>query len=195
MQKRKYFDNKLIKNRILHILQRFKSFLLGFSTKLHAGWLFTSAFCDVFGVLVRVNRRLIATVMSTLWVKKHAALVLGRLKTSGNVINFQNFFTVELNNKSAARPLGRNVAAAKPDESSWRWWTDWSSIIFDVWRGLEQSVISDATNEWRRRLRVCIRTKEGYLSISVRRLLLVCVSWAITGQPRSISVDSRSHIS
>ena len=31
--------------------------------------------------------------------------------------------------------------------------------------GLEQSVINDATNEWRRRLCVCIRAKGGHLSI------------------------------
>ena len=35
--------------------------------------------------------------------------------------------------------------------------------LIDVWHRFEQSVIDDAVDEWRKRLYVCIRVKEGNL--------------------------------
>jgi len=34
--------------------------------------------------------------------------------------------------------------------------------LIDVWHGFEKSVIDDAVDEWRKRLRKCIRIKEGH---------------------------------
>ena len=45
--------------------------------------------------------------------------------------------------------FGRNVAAALPDESLWRWWTEAARWLA---RGLKQSIINDAINEWRKRV-------------------------------------------
>ena len=37
--------------------------------------------------------------------------------------------------------------------------------LFDVWDNLEQSVIDDAIDQWRPRLRACVRAKGGILNI------------------------------
>ena len=37
----------------------------------------------------------------------------------------------------------------------------------DVWDSLEQSVIDDAIDQWRSRLRVCVRAKGGHFEQSV----------------------------
>ena len=34
--------------------------------------------------------------------------------------------------------------------------------LIDVWRGMQQSVIDNAVNEWRKRLRACVRAKGGH---------------------------------
>jgi len=34
--------------------------------------------------------------------------------------------------------------------------------LIDVWRGLQQSVVDEAIDEWRKRLRACVRVKGGH---------------------------------
>ena len=34
--------------------------------------------------------------------------------------------------------------------------------LIDVWQGLQQSVIDSAINEWRRRLRSCVKAQGGH---------------------------------
>jgi len=34
--------------------------------------------------------------------------------------------------------------------------------LIDVWRGLQQSVVDEAIDEWRKRLRACVHVKAGH---------------------------------
>jgi len=40
--------------------------------------------------------------------------------------------------------------------------TELKERLIDVWRGLQQSVVDEAIDEWRKRLRACVRVKGGY---------------------------------
>ena len=43
--------------------------------------------------------------------------------------------------------------------------------LIDVWAGIQQSLIDDAINQWRKRLRACVRAKGGCVgSVSARSL-------------------------
>jgi len=37
--------------------------------------------------------------------------------------------------------------------------TELKERLIDVWRGLQQSLVDEAVDEWRKRLRSCIRVK------------------------------------
>jgi len=53
--------------------------------------------------------------------------------------------------------MGRNTAAGLPDKVH-----DLDELKqrhIDVWHGLGQNIIDDAIDEWRKRLRACIRAK------------------------------------
>jgi len=39
--------------------------------------------------------------------------------------------------------------------------------LIDVWNGMEQGVIDDAIDEWRRCLRACVQAKGGHFEYSV----------------------------
>ena len=40
--------------------------------------------------------------------------------------------------------------------------TDLKQRLSDIWNGLLQSIIDDAVDDWRKRLRVCVKEKGGY---------------------------------
>jgi len=40
--------------------------------------------------------------------------------------------------------------------------TELKERLIDVWRGLQQSVVDEAIDEWLKRLRACVRVKEGH---------------------------------
>jgi len=44
---------------------------------------------------------------------------------------------------------------------------DLKQRLIDVWDSLEQSVIDDAIDQWRSRLRACVRAKGGYFEQSL----------------------------
>ena len=45
-------------------------------------------------------------------------------------------------------------------KSRWKMWINWSSAWWrEVWSGLQQTVVDDAIDEWRRRLWACVRVK------------------------------------
>ena len=39
--------------------------------------------------------------------------------------------------------------------------------LIGVWAGVQQSLIDDAINQWRKRLRVCVRARDGHLEHSL----------------------------
>jgi len=39
--------------------------------------------------------------------------------------------------------------------------TELKEHLIDMWRGLQQSVMDEAIDEWRKRLRACVRVKGG----------------------------------
>jgi len=51
--------------------------------------------------------------------------------------------------------MGRNAAVGLPDHDL----DELKQRLIDVWHGLGQNVIDDAIDEWRKRLRACIRAK------------------------------------
>ena len=51
-------------------------------------------------------------------------------------------------------------AARLPVASSRRHWTE--ATLLDVWHGMEQGVIDNAIDEWRRRIRACVWAKGGH---------------------------------
>jgi len=59
---------------------------------------------------------------------------------------------------------------------------DLKQRLIDVWDSLEQSVIDDAINQWRSRLRACVRAKGGHfeqslkLAFELRHKLTFCLS-------------------
>jgi len=40
--------------------------------------------------------------------------------------------------------------------------TELKERLIDVWRGLQQSVVDEAIDEWHKRLRSCVRVKGGH---------------------------------
>jgi len=40
--------------------------------------------------------------------------------------------------------------------------TEVKEHLIDVWHGLQQSVVDEAIDEWRKRLRACVRVKRGH---------------------------------
>ena len=40
--------------------------------------------------------------------------------------------------------------------------TELKERLIDVWRGLQQSVVDEAIDEWRKRLLACVRVKGGH---------------------------------
>jgi len=65
------------------------------------------------------------------------------------------------NGSDIRRSRSEDQRCILPDKSSSRWWTE--TAYARCWRGLENSVINDAINEWRKRIRARIRVKGGHL--------------------------------
>jgi len=40
--------------------------------------------------------------------------------------------------------------------------TELKERLIDVWHGLQQSIVDEAIDEWRKRLRVCVHVKGGH---------------------------------
>ena len=49
----------------------------------------------------------------------------------------------------------------------------------EVWAGLQQNVVDDAIDQWRRRLRACVRAKEDILSICCDYILATYRIWFV----------------
>jgi len=61
----------------------------------------------------------------------------------------------------AGPPLGYDAAKGVPTRI--RDITELKERLIDVWRGLQQSVVDEAIDEWRKRLRACVRVKGGHI--------------------------------
>jgi len=53
---------------------------------------------------------------------------------------------------------------------SWHWWA--ATALLHVWRGLEQSLIDDAVDQWPTRLHACVPANGGHCEYTLR--LSIC---------------------
>jgi len=53
--------------------------------------------------------------------------------------------------------------------------------LTDMWNGMEQGVIGDDIDQWRKRLRACVRAKGVHFEYRIHCDLLICLicSWKI----------------